>query len=405
MSEWCFNMGFAQWAYNFMKEYFKKYNSLPSKLILQQSLVIDTDFKVLPEESILIETFFTFIDEGLPPGEEDWVRETARKFATTRQIKYILNEQSPAIDDGDFDTVIGALRTGARGLVKRGGALKDEYVFSLRNLEEIYTQEGGIKTGVPLIDQWVGGLFKKELTLVLADTNVGKSLLMCYIGGQILRQGKRVLHVTLEMSLARTLLRYFATLAEPDDGITYNDILGLTDVRKVHEYSVKTRERYEGLFHIEELPSGKATMEDLYRFLDKYQNPEVLIVDYLDLIKPDVRREHKRFELGETTTNLRAVAMEASIAVLTPTQASKLSHHRRLVDVQYVAEDYEKVRIADTVVGMGQSQDDSIRHEIVMMLSKSRNTVKDKAERYTIDYPSMMFRYVRPELLGSARSE
>jgi len=399
INEFCFTIGFPQWVYSFITTYFKKFSSLPSQVVLEQSLRTDTTLQLLPEEAPMLDEFFGYVLNGIPAGEETWVRESAHKFAATKQIKITLNEQGPSIDEGDFDKLISALRMSSNGLSRSSRSLKDQYVFSLRNLEEIYMQGGGVKTGVGVIDNWVGGLFKKELTIVLADTNVGKSLLMCYIGGQILRQGKRVLHVTLEMSLARTLIRYFATLGDLEDKIQYNDILHLVDPTKIHEYSLRLRERYEGQFHIEELPPGKGTVEDLYRFVDKYQNPDVLIVDYLDLLAPPIRRDNKRFELGELTTAVRGLSVEGDISVLTPTQTNRAAHNRRIIGFQFVAEDYEKMRIADTVVGMGQTLEDALRHEVVLMLAKSRNTVRDKAERYIIDYSSMSFRNGRPELL------
>src|SRR5262249_62133973 len=87
------------------------------------------------------------------------------------------------------------------------------------------TKKAGSKPGLPLIDTVVGGLQLKQLSIILADTNVGKSFLLTHISGAALKKQRKVLHVTLEMSLARTLLRYFTNLAEPQDEITYNSIL------------------------------------------------------------------------------------------------------------------------------------------------------------------------------------
>ena len=263
LGEECFSPGFPQWIYAFVIKYFRTYNSLPSGIVLEQEIKADVSLQLLPEEQPIFKEFITFLDIGVPVNEIGWIKESARKFASTKQMRLVLTEHGPAVDDGDFDTVISALRNASQGLQKYQDVLRDEYVFSLRNLEEIYKQAGGIRTGINLIDFYVGGILKKELTFILADTNVGKSLLMVYIGGQILRQKKKVLHVTLEMSMARTLIRYFATLAEGEDRITYNEILGLTNVDRVFKYSLDLRERYEGYLFVEEMPTGKGTIEDL----------------------------------------------------------------------------------------------------------------------------------------------
>src|SRR5262249_61695272 len=124
------------------------------------------------------------------------------------------------------------------------------------------TKKAGSKPGLPLIDTVVGGLQRKQLSIILADTNVGKSFLLTHIGGAALRQYRKVLHVTLEMSLARTLLRYFANLAEPEDGITYNSILAFdrNDQESIYEYVMGLEKKYEGYLNIQEFPTGKCTL-------------------------------------------------------------------------------------------------------------------------------------------------
>ena len=68
---------------------------------------------------------------------------------------------------------------------------------------------------------------------------------------------------------------------------------------------------------------------------------------------------------------------------------------------EFVAEDYEKIRVSDVVVGMGQTQDDALKREVILNLTKSRNTEKGRMERYTIDYNTVRFILQRAEIYGS----
>src|SRR5262249_4753930 len=172
-------------------------------------------------------------------------------------------------------------------------------VFSLQNLREVYDEKGGMKTGLPLIDNVVGGLQKKQLSIILADTNVGKSFLLTHIGGAALRQQRKVLHVTLEMSLARTLLRYFANLADPEDKITYNSILTFdrSEQESIYQYIMRLEQKYEGYLNLVEFPTGKCALQNLEALLEKYPSTELLIVDYLELLKPPQKRDAMRYEL------------------------------------------------------------------------------------------------------------
>lgn len=393
-----FTLHVSQWLYERIVKHFLDHKQLPTAMVVEQEYA-NFDAPFLPEEVPLYNVFLNCLREG-KVDEVEYLKTSARKFAVSRTVKTILNERSDDIDSGDIDAVISSLKRGTSGLIKSNLGLRDKSVFSINNFVDLYNEGGGIRTGISLIDQWVGGLFKQELTFFLADTNVGKSIVMTYIGGQILRQFKKVLHVTLEMSATRTLLRYCATLAEDSDNIGFNILKAGQPLEQVYDYMSTLYQRYEGNLAIDELPAGKASVEDIGRLVDM-REPDILILDYLDLLKPIRKRDAKRHELEELTTAVRELAKEKDIPVLSATQANRTAANRRIVGKEFASEDYNKMRIADVTVGMGQTLDDAIRHEVILFLTKARNDEKDKAERYRIDYQRMAFVLVRQELLRS----
>ncbi len=399
-----FSIFVGQWAFDILTAHFKTYKQLPSKVVFETALSGDNPPDLIPEEQPLLEEFFALLNVGRVP-EGEFLKDYFNQFIATRQLRNILHEEAEHIDEGKFDDVVSALRKGQRVVGEKKSCLEDEYVFSMLNLKELYDKAEGIKTGIGLIDGFIGGLQKKEMTLIFGDSNVGKSLLMTYMGGQAVKNYRRVLHVGLEMSAARNLIRYYVTMADPGDNINYNKILHAEPLEEVHSYIVQLRNKYEGYLFMEEIPTGKCTIEDLYRLVDKYAPIDVLILDYLDLMKAPQKRDNLRFESKDITTGLRGLAVETGIALLTATQASKLAARRRIVDLKFVAEDYEKVRIADTVVSIGQSMQDSLNGQVVLFLAKSRNTIKDKAERYFIDFNNLNFRFVGQELLGRVEDD
>jgi len=400
-----FSIFVGQWVFTVLSEHFKLYKQLPTRLVFENELVGDNPPDLIPEEQPLLDEFFALLNVGGVP-ESGYIKDSFRQFISTRQLRSILHEEAEHIDEGNFDDVVAALRKGQRVTGETKNCLEDsDNVFSLLNLKELYLKTEGIKTGIGLIDGYVGGLQKKEMTLIFGDSNVGKSLLMVYMAGVAIKNYRRVLHIGLEMSAARNLIRYFATLANPDDGINYNKLLTAEPLEQVHNYVVQLRDKYEGYLFMEEIPTGKCTIEDIYRLIDKYAPIDVLVLDYLDLMKPPQKRDQIRFESKDLTTALRGLASETEVALLTATQASRLAARRRIVDLKLVAEDYEKIRIADTVVSMGQSVQDSLNGQVVLFLAKSRNTVKDKAERYFIDFNNMQFRFVGQERLGRVEDD
>lgn len=392
-----FNTFVGQWIFELIQSYFAKHKQLPTRVVFEEERARDEAGDLLPEEQPLYKDFLALLSVG-KVTEEDYIRDTIGKFVSSRRIRVVLGEQSEEIETGNYSEIIASLRRSQQEIHSKEDD-SSEFTFSLLNLAELYDQDAGIKTGINLIDTYVEGVHPKELILIMADSNVGKSLLMGYIGSIIVKNYHKVLHVTLEMSAARTLLRYYTSMAESSDSILYNNILRATPLEHVHEYIVRLRDKYEGYLSVKELPTGKGTIDDIYRYIGEYE-PSVVIIDYLDLLRAPQKRESVRFELKDITIALRGLAVETNTAVITATQASRLAVRKRIVGKELVAEDYEKIRIADAVVTMGQSLDDSLKNEVVVFLAKSRNTVKDKAERYRIDFNTMKFLWMRAENLA-----
>jgi replicative DNA helicase len=385
--------------YHIINNYFSLYNLCPTPAVVEQELTKSEP--ILLEEQPLLDEFLLTIRSRKVP-EEKYIKDTVRQFVSARQLRLALNIHSDVIEGGDFNSLIHHLREEENSVNKLD--TEPISVFDLKNLQELYEQQGGMRTGISLIDEVVGGILRKELTILLADTNIGKSLALCAMGGSLLRNNYRVLHVTLEMSVARTLVRYFTTLAEPNDNIIYHNVFNFEPSEHVFNYVANLKTRYDGFFHVEEFPTGKATIGNLSSLVNNHKT-DVLILDYLDLLKPTTKREARRFELAELAVSLRGLAVESNISVLTATQTSRQAANKRIIGKELVAEDYEKVRVADTIVGLGQSREDALRHEVVLYLTKSRNTERDKAERYFIDFNTMRLRLIRRELLHAEVNE
>jgi len=369
---------------------------------VEEELIRDTSLELLAEEEHFVTEFLALLTAGVV--EAEYVKETFKHFAKSKAISGIIREHADeAVEAGDFDVLQSNLRVKSRDFEEKKYACAD--TFNLLNIEEIYTNRNGIKTNIKLIDNIIGGMMNKELSLLLGDANVGKSLLATQCGASAVKQMRKVLHVGLEMSRARNLIRYYTALADINDKISYGQIYNFAPEDHVFDYINRLYEKYEGYLIVEEFPTGKCSIEDLYRLLDKHSDIELLVVDYLDLMKPVLKREQLRFELSDLALALRGLASEADIHVMSPTQASKGAKNKRIVGTEYSAEDYGKFRIADWAVGIGQNATDLIKKQVVLSIIRSRNSEKGYAERYVIDFPTMRFVYMGAEIAGGQSAD
>jgi replicative DNA helicase len=82
----------------------------------------------------------------------------------------------------------------------------------------------------------------------------------------------------------------------------------------------------------------------------------VLIVDYGDLMQ--ISREHLRVDTGRAFVELRGIAMQRNMALVTATQGNRQSANARVVNHTHVAEDWSKIATADTVCTYSQTAEE-----------------------------------------------
>lgn len=90
-------------------------------------------------------------------------------------------------------------------------------------------------------------------------------------------------------------------------------------------------------------------------------SPDVVIVDYADLLAPADARQEKRHQEDETWTALRALSQREHILVVTATQAAKTSYGKWLVDRGHITEDKRKLAHASGVVGINVAGDEKAK--------------------------------------------
>ncbi len=400
-----FSTAVSQWVFNKIKEYYTTYRKPPTRNVFDTELSKEDAWRPLPEEQPLLQEFLALLSAG-SITDEQYIKDTVLQYMSAKAMRNVLSEQTENVDNGEFDDVLAALRKTRKELLSKEGGLVDENgeLFSLKNLEPIYLSNTAIKTGSNLLDHEIKGVVAKELTMVLADTSIGKSVALSQMGSFMVKNHHKVLHVTLEMSAPRVLARYLSMLSvgyEEFDWLSINDILDFQpDIRaQVFDYVVKfLKPKFEGYLSIEELPTGKGTIEQISGLVE-LRKPEVLIVDYLDLLRPPKSRQDYRFELKDITTQLRAVGVEQNLPVITATQANRNAVGKRIVRKDMVAEDYEKIRIADTAFSIGQSQADADVNKVLFYLIKARNADREKAEFYRLNKKKIFFEFLNEHVI------
>ena len=152
-----------------------------------------------------------------------------------------------------------------------------------------------------------GGLGEGELGVVVAPAGVGKTWLLQSIAAGAIKRGFTVVHYTLELNETYVGLRYDTVFS----GITTQNIKFQKDEVK------KIIDSLEGRMVIKYYPTRSATVNTLSAHLKQLElkniKPDMVIVDYADILRDSSGMREVRHQLGAVYEDLRGLAGEFKV--------------------------------------------------------------------------------------------
>ena len=102
-------------------------------------------------------------------------------------------------------------------------------------------------------------------------------------------------------------------------------------------------------------------------------SPDLIIVDYADLLKPIHREREKRNELESIYEELRAMAMELECPVWTASQTNRSGLNAEIITMESISEAFNKCFVADFIFSVSRTPEDKISNEGRIFIAKNRN--------------------------------
>jgi len=225
-----------------------------------------------------------------------------------------------------------------------------------------------ITTGWQEIDAICGGgLGKSELGVVIAPTGAGKSFCLVHLGAEGLKEGKVVVHYTLELQDTIIANRYDSCLT----GYPLSDIINFKE--EVYD-EIKD---IEGKLIIKEYATKSATTNTikshLTRLLKRGIKPGMIIVDYGDLLRPVAIRKEKRTELESIYEELRAISTEFACPVWTASQTNRSGLNAEVITMEQISEAFNKCFVADFIFSVSRTIEDKQNNQGKIYIAKNRN--------------------------------
>jgi replicative DNA helicase len=294
----------------------------------------------------------------------EFVKQETLGFCKNQVIKESIMQSVDLLEQKKYDEIKVIIDAAMKAGSERD--LGHDYIISL---EERLTS--AVRNTLPtpwdsITNVMDGGLAGGELGVLVAAAGIGKTWCLQSLAAHLVKQGKTVVHYTLELNEAYVGLRYDTVFS----GITTSNI-------KFHQEEVqKVIDGLKGKLIIKYYPTRSASVNTLAAHLKQMEiqeiKPDVVIVDYADILKPTTFYKEKRHATGETYENLRGMAGEFDIPIWTASQANRSSLEEEVIDASKVSEDYSKVMTADFVMSVSRKVEDKIANTGRVHVIKNR---------------------------------
>lgn len=349
-----------------IREYRKKYGVHPTSNIMHSIIRTGLDSEPESVKVRIREYYARVLAKGEIPQSSEYIKDTALDFCKKQKLKEALIKSVDLIKSSSFDEVSkiidGALKLGSDNSFGYEYLADFEKRFQKRARDPVTTGWKGID------DISKGGLGKGELGVVVAPTGAGKSMVLVHLGAQALKEGKNVLHYTLELADTVVAGRY-------DSAITGVELKNLAVFKEKIYDEIKD---LKGKLIVKEYPTRSASIQTIKNHIDKLRRrdfvPDMIIVDYGDLIKPESsKRDEKRHQLETIYEELRGLAQESECPIWTASQTNRSGLNAEVITMESISEAFNKCFVADLIFTVSRTIEDKNNNQGRIFVAKNRN--------------------------------
>lgn len=362
-----------------VKEYVNKFNVAPKKDILK---LYRAHVEEISDES-LQDNILTFIEkiakdfDNQKTFNDDYAIQQAIQYLKSRSLKNFAEDIDSYLTTGEIGKA-EALITKYRKVEKESGEgvsiLDDSETVLNAFIEEqdkLFSLRGDY-------GRLVGDIHREDFIAFLAPMKAGKTFQLIDCGIEALKNGLNVVFYSLEMSRTNMIKRIWKALSGQvtedmeikipyfvEDGNKYiiENKVTLKKASSVLEVEKKQKSLKRifrgGSFKVFAEPAYSLTVESLETKLDDLVHdgfmPDVIIIDYADIMMPSDRNAELRNQLDGIWKRLRAMAQKRKAVVFTASQTNRGAISRE-VEAEDVAEDIRKLAHVTSMVSISKTK-------------------------------------------------
>lgn len=233
---------------------------------------------------------------------------------------------------------------------------------------------GGIETGFMTLDMMSDGLQPGEQAIIAARPSIGKTAIaMNIVEHACLDRGIPTLFVTLEMSEPALMRRLAASRCHIPLQTFRTGQFTQGDMVKIAKFSA---ELSKSNLHVVNGVSGMnvAALSAVIRRASRKHGVKLVVVDYLQKVKPTQAKEKRTYEVAEVSEKLKATASKTGVAMLTLAQVNRENEKdKRPPRLSDLADSAQIERDADLVALLHRDRGGENQSEAKLIIAKQRD--------------------------------
>jgi replicative DNA helicase len=192
-------------------------------------------------------------------------------------------------------------------------------------------------------------------------------MVLVHLGAEALKAGKTVVHYTMELQDTVVGNRYDSCIS----GVPLSDLFFSKNQVLLNIKDVP------GRLIIKEYPTKSASTETLKQHIERLKKkgiePDMIIVDYADLLRPTRASSEKRFDLESTYEEMRAIAQIYKCPVWTASQTNRSGLNAEVITMEAISEAFNKCFVADFIFSLSRTVQDKQANKGRVFVAKNRN--------------------------------
>jgi len=387
-------------AFDLIKDFFEKYNSIPSMDTLQIELGNKenlSDQKGQEVYEVLQEiAACKAINDVADP---QWLLDTTEKWCQDKSVFNAVMESLQILDGKDKARTKESIPTilqDALG-VCFDSSVGHSYLNDAEKRYDFYHESTSVvESDIDIINRIThNGFPRKTLNIAMAGTGVGKSLLMCSLAAGMLTKGYNVLYITLEMSDFRIAERIDANLLN----VPLDEIKDIPRDKFINRISA-INDKSKGELVIREYPTGSAHAGHFRHLLNELKTkkkvkPDIVFVDYLNICASS------RMKFGGSVNSysyiksiaeeLRGLGVEYDVPIVSATQTNREGFANSDVDLTNTSESFGLPATADMMFAVITTEELDKMGQFMIKQLKNRYTDVGKLSKFVVgvDKPKM----------------